>query len=104
MALSRERALTSVGEGWSKIINHLYDELPKGAVVTDVKEKFGTLRFYVSNCGEAYLQLVDAAEDYSSEVCEFCGEDGCVREDLSWIKTLCDNCYNNHIAYLEINE
>lgn len=104
MSISREHALSSVGAGWADLVNELYDELPNGAIVSDVKEKFGTLRFYVSNCSEEYQQFVDTIEELSRITCEACGEKGETRFDLSWYKTLCDNCYDNEIGYLEINE
>jgi hypothetical protein len=104
MGYSREGALSSVGEGWSGLINMLYDNKPKDVVVTDVKEKYGTLRFYVASCSEEFYKLIDEAEDKSATICEFCGEDGETRFDLGWYKTLCDKCYDNEIGYEEISE
>lgn len=63
--------------------------------VFQVKEKFGTLRFYI-DCEEQELystiqQLVDEAEDKSASTCEYCGKPGKVRRDR-WIKVICDTC------------
>jgi len=58
-------------------------------VATQVKEKYGTLRFYY-NGGDDYISgLVDMAVSVSSIMCEECGDLGRVR-DGGWIRTLCD--------------
>jgi hypothetical protein len=91
--LKRESALKSVGGGWSKLINNLYDAKPKHTIVTQVKEKFGTLRFYISNAPEWYYDLIDHYEQESATICEQCGKDGKTRLDRGWYLTLCDECY-----------
>lgn len=54
-----------------------------------VKEKFGTLRFY-SIGGADYTQgLIDMAEGLSSRTCEVCGAPGRQTVDGRWILTLC---------------
>ena len=90
--LKRETALHSVGKGWSKLINNLYDAKPKHTNVQQVKEKYGTLRFYVSSAPEWYFDLIDYYEEESSKICEQCGAVGKVRLDRGWILTLCDDC------------
>jgi len=90
--LKRESALRSVGKGWSKLINNLYDAKPKGTNVQQVKEKYATLRFYVSNAPEWYFDLIDYYEEESSKICEECGKPGKVRLDRGWYLTLCDDC------------
>lgn len=53
-----------------------------------VKEKFGTLRFYIR--GDSQMQAIaNEAERKSSSVCEECGAPGVLREG-SWIRTTCD--------------
>lgn len=37
--------------------------------------------------------IVSKYEELSFTVCEECGKSGTVRKDLSWILTLCDDCY-----------
>lgn len=91
---NRKDALSSVGEGWSKIINNLYDAKPKSVLVIQVKEKFGGLRFYVGIAPEWYCDLIDYYEEQSLKTCEICGKEGKLRTDLSWMKTLCDEDYN----------
>jgi len=53
-----------------------------------VKEKFGTLRFYYTG-GDDYISgLVSMAESMSGVTCEECGKPG-TRTRGSWIKTAC---------------
>jgi len=53
-----------------------------------VKEKFGTLRFYYTG-GDDYISgLVSMAESMSGVTCETCGKPG-TRTRGSWIKTAC---------------
>lgn len=90
--LKRETALNSVGAGWAIMINNLYDAKPKNVNVTQVKEKFGTLRFYVSSAPEWYWDLISYYEILSERICEKCGNKGTLRTDRNWILTLCDVC------------
>ena len=85
----------NVREGWSDIIARLVadlEELGWNGVVLQVKEKFGGLRFYISDGSEAIKKRVHQAEAESYFVCEFCGEPGVLRE-TAWLKTLCDSCH-----------
>lgn len=91
--INRKLAKRCVGKGWSFLIDILYDYKPRLTKVYQVKEKFGTLRFYVGYSDTKYDQIIDMCEWESSRVCEKCGQRGKTREDLPWILTLCDNCY-----------
>lgn len=94
--LTREEALNSVGKGWSELINNLYDAKPDDVEVWDVKEKFGTLRFYIGIAPDWYQDLVHYYEKKSATICEECGDTGKLRTDLSWMQTLCDKHYDYH--------
>lgn len=56
-----------------------------------VKEKFGSLRFYVDNGNSEVSAAISMAEAMSSRTCEKCGSPGTGRGG-GWIKTLCDEC------------
>lgn len=61
---------------------------------TQVKEKFGTLRFYLivpMEHEDEVDAMVTKAEDESGITCEDCGARGKTR-GKSWISTLCDSC------------
>jgi len=64
-------------------------ELLDQVVAVQVKEKFGTLRFYY-NGGDNYIDgLVCMAESMSAVTCEVCGNPG-TGHDGGWIRTLCE--------------
>ncbi len=64
-------------------------EIIEQVTVNQVKEKFGTLRFYYSG-GDAYIDgLVAMAESMSEVTCEECGAPGRVRRG-GWLRCLCD--------------
>ena len=87
-------------------------------IISQVKEKYGTLRFYwftsfntietdrdeidivtmkekeeVSNLINELHDVVSKYEVKSESVCEKCGNKGKLRDDLRWIRTLCKSCY-----------
>jgi hypothetical protein len=93
-------ALRSVGAGWAPLLRELYAVMPPGVRVTQVKEKFGGLRFYYgwaetspydAVVGKAWETLVQHAETRSYRTCETCGAAGHVRPH-GWVTTLCDAC------------
>jgi hypothetical protein len=61
--------------------------------VTQVKEKFGTLRFYTSLSFERFDDLIDKAEKDSGSICEICGEPGLRIKECGWLMTRCLNCH-----------
>ena len=88
--VTREHAKGIVGQGWASLIDEVYDQLSETDRVYDVKEKWGGLRISIWG-SERALDLAEAAEDKSFEVCEFCGRPGKPRRG-AWIKTLCWRC------------
>lgn len=92
-SIKRENALRSVGPGWAKLINNLYDAKPKWVRVIQVKEKYAGLRFYTNSSPDWFEDLVSYYSMLSEKTCEQCGEPGKVRGDLGWILTLCTKHY-----------
>lgn len=91
-------------DGWFDLIYKLSEDLLKvcpGCQASQVKEKFGGLRFYVDYCNEEGHKLIDKAEKDSYKICEICGKPGKPREDLGWVKTLCLEHYDTFINPLE---
>lgn len=91
------------GDGWYELIYKLCEDLEKEIEqlpqesrsqyrVFQIKEKFGTLRFYlVSHRNTKIQRLIYAAEKKSAKICEICGvSDACLRKKSGWYKTLCD--------------
>ena len=87
-----------VGPGWHDILKRLINDLLElgwDGHVLQVKEKFGALTFYIGAVdmganSKAIFARIESAENESLRTCEKCGEPGELREDRSWLKTLCD--------------
>lgn len=54
-----------------------------------IKEKFGTLRFYYNGGDEFINGVITSAQNSSSRTCEVCGNIGKLRSN-GWMRTLCD--------------
>lgn len=92
----------AIGEGWFHIIESLMDniqhhidwknresEVVPQVVVTQIKEKFGGLRFYYDGGDDEISGMVRMAEAWADHSCETCGNKG-ERRSGGWIRTLCD--------------
>jgi hypothetical protein len=67
-------------------------------LATQVKEKFGTLRFYHDGGDEKIHQMILFAESLSGRICENCGKmDETVKlKGKHWVRTLCGVCSKAH--------
>lgn len=96
------------GDGWFDVIDILCHEIQNyvdwkskdfseedretlQVVAHQVKEKFGTLRFYYSGGDETIEGMVSMAESMSHRMCEDCGCPG-EQTKTTWIRTLCEKC------------
>lgn len=68
------------------VVNAEREDLP---TLTQIKEKFGGLRFYHNGGSSAIDNYVSFAESMSYRTCEVCGNPGQSRNE-GWIKVLCD--------------
>lgn len=86
------------GPGWNAILEDLHEQLvalDPEYVLTEVKEKFGTLRVtavVAPDVGARARELTTAAEWRSIDTCEGCGAPGRLRDERRWALTLCDSC------------
>jgi len=85
------------GDGWEPLIRkackaiEAFNQtvLPDARVVaTQIKEKFGTLRFYVNYYYDAIEPALKEAEKKSAKTCEECGKPGKLRGKF-WVYTAC---------------
>ena len=96
----KENGYLPVGKGWHPIVLKLIKDIAKIAPDTEVsqiKEKFGTLRFYCQgDGGDAIGDLIEKAEQESGVTCEVCGtKEGVTTKSATktgWILTLCKPC------------
>ena len=59
-------------------------------VASQVKEKFGGLRFYVNGATDKHWNYISFAENMSHRTCEVCGAPGKTYTD-GWHQTLCEH-------------
>lgn len=85
------------GNGWFPLLdsistlltNQCRDQSIASANVIQVKEKFGSLRFYF-NGGDAFCEgVVDMAESMSEQLCEICGAPGEINRLNGWLACYC---------------
>jgi len=92
-----------VGRGWYLIVTALdrkLADLDRDYRVLQVKEKFGTLRYYwepdetnpSETVREQGAELVRAAELLSARTCDECGRAGALLQRRGWLRTLCGVC------------
>lgn len=85
--------------GWRNADEMMSEALDRGlrtvpepvaqVVAIQIKEKFGTLRFYYSGGDDEISGMVRLAEAMSAVTCEDCGSPG-EQHHGGWIRTLCD--------------
>ena len=88
------------GDGWYWLIDQLCKELQHDTdnndkpqvVASQVKEKFGGLRFYVDSATEEQFAAIHLAESMSYTICEICGTTKGVGQTEGWINSLCQKC------------
>lgn len=91
------------GDGWFNIIleaaekieaeiNTLPKEQQNNFKAAQVKEKFGTLRFYMHGETEAMSEAIRIAEEKSYQTCEGCGKPS-ITLGRGWIVNQCRDCY-----------
>ena len=66
-----------------------------GFNVTQVKEKFGTLRFYTSWATDGIMEAIDEAENKSAHTCEICGKEAVLCARGGWWATRCPEHANS---------
>lgn len=89
-------------DGWFDLIDTLCDSIQSyidnkskytpdvsQVEITQIKEKFGTLRFYANGGDDVTDGMIWFAESMSGKICEVCGTPG-KRRSGGWIRTLCD--------------
>ena len=86
------------GDGWYELIDSLCNTLSRMTLhedfgFTQIKEKFGALRIYVTESNDEVNDLLEHAEVASMGICENCGSsEEVTTEGKSWIKTMCSKC------------
>jgi hypothetical protein len=93
--------------GWYDLIDNLCSDIMKICkeenlnipIVSQVKEKFGGLRFYIDlpddkDYSNIYDRIVEA-ERASYAICELCGSTENIGMTTGWIQVICKKCYDD---------
>ena len=82
------------GDGWHQLIDTLCASIQARAEATglqvhatQIKEKFGSLRFYFQGGDDHISGMIDLAEGLSSKICEICGKPGQKKNVQGWLIT-----------------
>ena len=86
-----------VGDGWHPLIDALCTQLQRltdedGApqiVATQVKEKFGSLRFHTRESDERQKAMIELAREISVRTCDVCGAPGTTVSTQRMVATRC---------------
>lgn len=95
------------GIGWYNVLSTLlslidhhfkskYKGVPEGFAITQIKEKFGGLRFYIDGGDDVVYAYIQFAEYVANSTCEFCGSNVAVRKSNGWITTACSCCIDTN--------
>ena len=78
-------------KGWKYLFNYR---------ILQIKEKYGTLRWYDANSTKEIFEIIDKYEDLSYHTCINCGKPA-TKISTGWICPYCDNCIGDR-NYTEI--
>jgi len=92
----KTRRYFDIDDGWLPLVKELISKLIAlgwDKQLSQVKEKWGGLRFYINSGSDEVHALILEYENKSGHICEMCGEPGKTgKTNTGWIKTLCSNC------------
>lgn len=95
------------GDGWFNILEELSEKIESRIKIllneqkftaedypraAQVKEKFGTLRFYMTHYDPEIEKYILESERKSAITCEDCGNPGKMNRDGYWMSVSCDAC------------
>jgi hypothetical protein len=67
--------------------------------VIQVKEKLGSLRFYIYGGDDTIYGMIYFAEHLSWGICEECGSTNNITHTSGWIKTICEECETKKVTW-----
>jgi hypothetical protein len=87
------------GPGWHPLIYETLDTIQSIAdrdgldlEITEIKEKFGELRIYMSSYIPEIEEIIATATAKSRRMCEECGRPGEITNRSGWLMTHCEVC------------
>lgn len=94
--------LLGILNNWRKSLKYVNIESGRypQVVASQVKEKYGGLRFYVEGASEAQWAVISFAEALSEHICEVCGTTKNIGHTRGWVSTLCKDCAKGHPSWV----
>lgn len=93
--------LDCMPEGWRKAFGEQMCEEIRNALIkhnylykyriTQIKEKYGSLRWYDNGAPQEVYDIIHKYEWYSERICLCCGREA-TKMSLGWVSPLCDRC------------
>ena len=83
---------TQVEQVWHPIVADLINDLIQlgwDGGITQIKEKFGALRFYIPQGSDEMFDRIDEAEHATTKICANCGKPA-TTTTKGWITYVCD--------------
>ncbi|KAK5945391.1 hypothetical protein PMZ80_002596 [Knufia obscura] len=103
------------GDGWYDVLYEMSTKIkaavdaeedvePREVAVSQVKEKLGGLRVYMSGNKvdvDGVRQALEDASRRAASTCERCGSEGSLKKNHGWLMTLCGECEETRKANSE---
>lgn len=96
------------GDGWFDLLWSLCTKLKElgfgvdaegNGQVSQVKSKFGSLRFYTYGATDEQWELIGDAELASETICEYCDNPSEIRNIDGWLYNMCELCYQTYLDH-----
>ena len=92
-----ERSSIDIGDGWFTLLDCLLEQLQTRSnagsdmqpQASQIKEKYGELRVYLTVYSDAQDQLIEFAGVLSCRTCDVCGRPGQLLKNAGWLRTRC---------------
>jgi len=89
-------------DGWYPLLEELSEKIQKVIeeykietfTVSQIKEKYGSLRYYHFGAIDQIQDIIDEYEIKSETICERCGNKGSIKNLDGWYKCVCNDCLN----------
>ncbi len=95
-------------EGWYKAFGEMMCEELDAAIkkegiedkfcISQIKEKYGSLRFYCSHSSGEIGDIISKYERLSENICLFCGKPDVPMLEIGWISPFCKDCFDTKIS------
>lgn len=88
--------------GWIKAFGDLLVEeinsVNPDIEILQIKEKFGSLRFYYAPTSDEIDEIISKYECLSAHICASCGKPDVPQTKNGWIYPICRDCYEKYIS------